>query len=278
MTGISKRGRWDNDAVVQWGGGSTSFAVARIAIERHGVDHTTLLFADTLAEDEDLHRFNREASEHLGVPITRVCDGRTPEQVDVDARWLSNSRLAKCSHELKQIPCRRWVEANAAADATIYVGLDWTELHRLPPVRRWWKPWRVECPLVDIVSQGKDDWNRELRALGIAEPRLYRLGYPHNNCGGTCVRGGQAYWAHTARVFPERFARKEAHERSMQAMLGTEHTILRDRRGGVTTPLPLSRIRAAVESQPSLLDRDDWGGCGCFLDTPPVSTQGGDAA
>lgn len=221
--------RWDCDAVVQWGGGSTSWAVARIAIERHGADRTTLLFTDTLAEDEDLHRFNAEASEQLGVPITRVADGRTPEQVDIDSRWLSNARLAKCSHVLKQIPCRKWVEANAAPDALIYVGLDWTELHRVPPVQRWWQPWQVELPLTELTGHDKEEWNRQLRALGIAGPRLYRYGYPHNNCGGTCVRGGQAYWALTARVFPERFARKEAHERAMQDMLGADYTILRDR-------------------------------------------------
>lgn len=261
-----------SEAVVMWGGGSTSYTTARIAAERHGRENTTLLFADTLAEDEDLHRFNAEVSAQLGIPITRVCDGRTPEQVDIDSRWLSNARLAKCSHVLKQIPCRKWMEANAAPEAVIYVGLDWTELHRVEPVRQWWQPWQVEVPLTELTGKGKDDWNRELRALGIAEPLLYRQGYPHNNCGGTCVRGGQAYWAHTARVHPDRFARKEAHEDFMRDMLGADVSILRDRRGGETIPLRLSVVRQAVEAQPSMLDLDDWGGCGCFVDVDAVGS------
>lgn len=270
---------WDCEAVVQWGGGSTSYAVARIAVERHGRDRVTLLFADTLAECEDMPRFNREASALLGVPITRVCDGRTPEQVDEDSRWLSNARVAKCSHVLKQIPCRKWMKENAAPDAVIYIGLDWTEMHRVPVVQREWAPWRVELPLTELIGKTKDDWNKELRAQGVLEPLMYREGYPHNNCGGACVRGGQAYWAHTARIRPERFAAKEAHEKRMQVMLGNEHTIMRDRRGGVTVPLPMPVVRRAVESQPTLLDLDDWGGCGCFTDypAPPSSAvEGGD--
>lgn len=254
------------EAVVQWGGGTTSWATGRIAVERYGRDRVVLLFADTLAEDDDLHRFNREASEDLGVPITRVCDGRTPEQVDVDSRWLSNAKLAKCSHVLKQVPCRRWVEENAPSDALIYVGLDWTEPHRAPAVRRSWAPWEVALPLVDIPERSKQDWGGELRARGIQEPLMYRQGYPHNNCGGGCVRGGQAYWAHTARVRPDVFAAKEAHEARMQGLLGEDYTILRDRRGGRTIPLPLSVIRSRVESTPTLIDPFDWGGCGCFVD------------
>jgi hypothetical protein len=256
--------RDERPAVVQWGGGATSYAIAKIAKERHGRDNVTLLFADTLAEDADLHRFTREVSEYLGIPVTRVCDGRTPEQVDVDSRWLSNAMLAKCSHLLKQVPCRKWLEENASPDALLYVGLDWTELHRVPAVVRQWAPWEVALPLTEITDKSKPDWIAELRAAGIQEPLMYRQGYPHNNCGGGCVRGGQAYWAHTARVRPEVFAAKEAHEKHMQDMLGGGHTILRDRRNGRTVPLPLSVVREAVEAQPTLLDLDDWGGCGCF--------------
>lgn len=238
-------------AVVMYGGGSTSFATARIAAERHGRENTTLLFADTLAEDEDLHRFNAEVSAHLGIPITRVCDGRTPEQVDVDSRWLSNARIAKCSHVLKQVPCRMWMEANGAPDAVIYVGLDWTELHRVPPVRHWWRPWQVEFPLAELTGKGKDDWNRELRALGIAEPRLYREGYPHNNSSWASFLANRSGCT-LAGVCPVRLAATNAGAAAV--------------RGGETIPLRLSVVRAAVESQPSLLDLDDWGGCGCFVD------------
>lgn len=95
--------------VVMWSGGITSWATARHVIAQHGAASTTLLFADTLAEDPSLYTFNEAASAQLGVPITRVADGRDPWQVFEDKRWLGNTRIAQCSHALKQEPCRAWL-------------------------------------------------------------------------------------------------------------------------------------------------------------------------
>jgi len=75
--------------VVMWSGGITSWATARHVIDQYGTAGVTLLFADTNAEDEDLYAFNEQASEQLGVPITRVADPqeRDPWQVFEDKRW-----------------------------------------------------------------------------------------------------------------------------------------------------------------------------------------------
>jgi hypothetical protein len=109
------------------------------------------------------------------------------------------------------------------------------------------------------------------RELGVEPPNMYRRGYAHANCGGACVRGGQAQWAHLARENPELFASWEAHEREMNELTRQGKApvaIVRDRRGGQTRPLPLHVIRSWVESQPTLIDADDWGGCGCFTGAP----------
>ena len=42
--------------------------------------------------------------------------------------------------------------------------------------------------------------------------------------------------------------------------------ILRDRRGGVLKPLTLKVLRERVQDTPELVDQDDIGGCGCFVD------------
>jgi hypothetical protein len=95
-----------------------------------------------------------------------------------------------------------------------------------------------------------------------------------HNCGGACVRGGQAAWAHLLEVFPDRFAAAEANEVRFRARHGNV-AILKDRRGGVTTPLPLSELRRRIEAAPQqdalfdaygAYDQDDWGGCGCMSD------------
>jgi len=259
--------------VVMWSGGITSWATARHVIAQHGTASTTLLFADTNAEDEDLHRFNREASAQLGMDIVRVADPqeRDPWQVFEDRRWLGNTRIAQCSHVLKQDPCRAWLETNTdPADTVLYVGIDWTETHRIPAIVAGWAPWPVECPLTQPPYRDKRNLIDEAEQLGIRRPRLYGLGFEHNNCGGACVKGGQAQWARLLQVFPERFAKAEAHENRMRELLGKDVAILRDRTGGDTKPLLLAEIRRRVEQQAagqsSLLDELDWGGCGCFTD------------
>lgn len=258
--------------VVQWSGGITSWATAKRVIERHGTANVVLLFADTLSEHPDLYRFNREASAEIGLPITRVCDGRTPIQANRDAKFLGSSRLAPCSKLLKQIPCRNWLGEHCdPAHTVLYVGIDAWEAHRVDGIRAGWSPWRVEFPLIDPPLVPKDGWVIKARELGIEEPEMYRLGYPHNNCYGGCVRGGVAYWAHTLKTFPEVYAEHERAESEFRTDGGNSATYLTETRRGVKRPLPLVELRHRVESadadQPGLFDPYDWGGCGCFTDT-----------
>ena len=69
-----------------------------------------------------------------------------------------------------------------------------------------------------------------LRASGIAVPQLYELGLPHNNCGGGCVKAGQAHFAHLLRVHPCRFEEWEQREQELRDYLGADVSILDDRR------------------------------------------------
>lgn len=255
--------------VVMYSGGITSWAVAHRLAKEHGTDDLVLLFADTLAEDGDLYRFNRDVARQIGVDITVVADGRTPQEVGRDRKHLGNTRVANCSHLLKQKPCRDWLSANTdPADTIVYVGIDWTETHRLPAIERAWAPWPVSAPLARPPHSDKAALLSDARAVGLVEPRLYALGFAHNNCGGACVKAGQAQWAHLLAVFPDRFASWEDHEQRMRAEHG-DVAILRDRTGGITRPLPLTVLRQRIEASTpaaTLFDVDDWGGCGCMTD------------
>lgn len=264
--------------VVQLSGGISSYAVARRLVDEHGPDDIVLLFADVLVEDEDLYRFNTDIARDLGLPITVVCDGRTPQEVGIDRKHLGNTQVANCSHLLKQKVCRDWLHANAdPANTILYVGISWEELHRLPAIERLWAPWPVDAPLTRPPYKDKRQLILDTRARGLVEPRLYALGFEHNNCGGACVKAGQAQWAHLLRVFPDRYASWEAHEQRMRAEHG-DIAILRDRMGGVTRPLPLTVLRQRVEASTpacTLFDTDDWGGCGCMTDDPEQVSVGG---
>lgn len=235
--------------VVQMSGGIGSFAAATRIVDRFGTDDTVLLFADTLAEDPDLHRFLGEAVEYLGVPLTRVADGRDPFQVFADVRYIGNSRIAPCSRYLKQIPCRSWLQQHCdPADTVLYVGLDKAEWHRQPGVVKGWSPWRVEFPMTEQPCLSKEQMLDECRVVhGIEPPLLYELGYSHNNCGGVCVRAGQRQWRRTLLVFPQRFAEAERREAELRATLG-DYSILTEQRNGKKYPLPLSELRRRVEA------------------------------
>lgn len=261
--------------VVMWSGGITSWATARHVIAEHGTASTVLLFADTNAEDEDLYRWNDDAAAQLGMTLTRVADARerNPMQVFEDKRWLGNTRIAQCSLELKVKPCRDWLTAHTnPASTVLYVGIDWSETHRLPNNRAGWAPWPVQYPLTKPPYWDKSQLFTQARQAGLTIPRLYDLGFSHNNCGGACVKGGIAAWQRLYRVFPARYAKHEAFEQRMRATLGKDVSILRDRTGGETKPLTLAELRRRIEQQPEQLDLFDEGGCGCFTATEPQET------
>ena len=103
---------------------------------------------------------------------------------------------------------------------------------------------------------------------GFPLPRLYALGFPHNNCGGGCVKAGQGQFVHLLEVLPEVYAKWETGEQRMRKLLGKDVAILRDRRGGQTRPLTLTQLRRRVQGGQTV-DRQEVGGCGCFVDDDP---------
>lgn len=259
--------------MVMFSGGLGSWLTAKRVAEKYGTDRLVLLFADVgsdrsphVGEDEDTYRFIEDAAVNVGAELVVVRDGRDIWQVFRDDRFLGNSRLANCSKYLKQQPCREWLEANCDPTATtVYVGIDWTETHRIPAIERGWAPYRVECPMTEAPLLDREQMQAACDAEGLTLPRLYRAGFAHNNCGGFCVRGGQAQMELLLREHPERYAFHETEEQALRDHLGKDVAVLRDRSGGTTTPLTLRGFRERLEGQPDLFDALDVGGCGCFV-------------
>jgi hypothetical protein len=156
--------------VVMFSGGGGSWGAARRVVERHGIDNLTLLFTDTLMEDEDCYRFLVQgAADVLGVDLPtqlvpaihqfpdwtdrpayklfvdglrREFEGVLPQLVwlarggdiwDVfrKERFLGNSSADPCSKLLKRQMADAWLKANCdPADTIVYVGIDKFEEHR----------------------------------------------------------------------------------------------------------------------------------------------------
>ena len=251
--------------VVQFSTGLGSAEVLRRVAEKHGPRNVIALSADTLEEDHDNWRFAREVVRSLQVPWVVLADGRTPMQVGRDERVIPNNRLAVCSRILKRELLRDYINAHYdSARTMIYLGFDWTEPHRVEAARRPWAPYVIEYPLMDAPYVEKAELLGEWRARGIEPPSLYADGFAHANCGGGCVRSGQAQWKLLLEKRPEVYAKWEEEEERSRGELGKDVAILRDRRGGTTKPLTLKNFRERLSDDAALFDQNDWGACNCM--------------
>jgi hypothetical protein len=253
--------------IVFYSGGIGSWMTAKRVIEKEGKENVGLLFTDTLIEDEDLYRFLDETAKDFDVPLTHISEGRTPWEIFKDVRWLGNSRLAQCSHILKQKTAEKWIKEHFKEnECVLYLGIDWTEEHRTKAPKKNWSPYQVEFPMIEPPYLSKKDMLSELKKRGITAPRLYELGFSHNNCSGMCVRGGQGHFIHLLQQFPDRYKWMEGYEKEMQEYLGQEVTILKRTIKGVQENLTLQQLREEFETDnKDQIDLFDVGGCGCFV-------------
>lgn len=115
----------------------------------------------------------------------------------------------------------------------------------------------TEPPLI-----GYSDMEKKVIDAGLWQQKLYRLGFPHANCGGQCVKQGQGGWALLYETMPERFIERRDWEKMMQEKIGKDVTILKERVKGVTHPLPLAELQRRIDSGQKC--GDEMGGCSCF--------------
>src|SRR3990167_6192992 len=129
--------------------------------------------------------------------------------------------------------------------------------HRL--VRAWPRgaPYKCFAPLIEPPFLSKNQIREMAKEAGLTEPRLYAMGFPHNNCGGFCIKAGQAHFKLLLEKLPERYAEHEAEERAFRERENKDVAILRDRRGGSVRPLTLEEFRLRVEAKKAT-DEEEW--------------------
>lgn len=156
--------------VAKISGGVGSWSATRRDIERRGRDNLTLLFTDTLCEDQDAYRFLiagaaillgidlppgarpaitdfpawedrepykafvmglRESTKVLLPGLVWLADGRDPWDIYEHERFLGNSRIDPCSKILKRQISYRWLRGHCDPSVTtIIVGIDYEEIER----------------------------------------------------------------------------------------------------------------------------------------------------
>ncbi len=249
--------------LVSLSGGTASAVAAHRVIERYGKENTSLWFADTSWEDEDLYRFLDDLEKFFDIPIQRHVDGRTPLEVATQRKIIPNNQFAPCSLELKVYPFRKLV-ASLPKPITVHLGLDWTEMHRAERPKKEYE--LIEGVTVDLPLMWSPIANPPHRQVteswGIHTPRLYNMGFPHNNCGGRCVKQGIKEWVRLAQMFPKRFAEVrdwEVEQRSQGGARAT-HTIAKDQSGYETTSLSLVELEERYDTKQMPLFTLEWDG------------------
>lgn len=187
--------------------------------DRYPDDNILLYFTDTLWEHPDLYRFINEGSDKLQLPMLTHSYGLTPMQLMFEKKLVFNSMIGDCSKILKMKVARdflkkgqkpaieKWRNAvylkdsEFIADATIYFGIGFDEMHRQGAIEKNWQPFKVEFPLID-----NNIWvDRVLEKHDIKQPELYDFGFSHNNCHGRCVKAGQGHYRLLKEKMPDTF-------------------------------------------------------------------------
>jgi len=238
---------------VSLSGGLASALAAERAIQRYGRDQVLLWFADTQEEDADLYRFLHDLMARWGGQLFYYTDGRRPLDIAEKKGIIPCNQLAPCSFELKVRPYRTFIQAMPELPVVI-IGLDYWESRRLKTTRASYAKAIpnavVDYPLLwpqvetrPLTQVSREDWQ-------IEPPRLYLLGFPHNNCGGACVRQGREEWERLYRHFPERYAAREEWENAQQAKGGprAKRAFCAIQRQGVKGPITLTEIREHLEN------------------------------
>lgn len=266
--------------VVNVSSGLASAEALERTIAAKGKAQTIGIFADVkgnnpsehAGEDADNYRFLSDIERYFGIEIVRIVEGRDIWQAMFDARAITipvgATRVARCSIDLKREPCDRWIAERFTPDQVVQVvGLDWSEPHRIADFEAAKAPYRCWFPLDEPPYMDKCQLAAKWEARGIKSPHLYELGFSHANCGGFCVKAGQAHFALLYRVNRERYLYHAAKEAQFRAEINPAVTILRDRRGGgKARPMTLYEFAERLDRGEGY-DRDEWGGCGCFAPT-----------
>lgn len=202
-----------------------------------------------------------------------IQQNETPWETFKRNRFLGNSRTAHCSKNLKQEPAQIWIEANYKPDeCIIYVGIDWTEVHRFIGtdkklgIRKHYLPYTAKAPMTEAPYHDKHTMHQIDAKDGIKMQRMYEQGFAHANCGGFCVRGGQGHFINLLQNNRDYYLFNESKELEMQEFLGREDvTILTRTVEGQEERLTLQKLREEWDSGLGLqVDLYDIGGCGCF--------------
>lgn len=258
--------------IVLMSGGIGSWAAAKRVSEQHGPEDIIMLFTDTKTEDEDTYRFLHDAADNVGGELVIIADGRDIWQVFRDKQFLANSRVDICSRMLKRELADSWIQERFQPDEMVgYVGIDWSEEHRYQRMAARKAPYVYKAPLCEAPWLTKAELHQWATSEGLEKQRLYKIGLPHANCGGGCVKAGVGHWRVLYMKFPERYLEWEENEQKLYRDMPKAKPFLRVMENGedrymTLRELRIERLEPERQGAACQIDMFDLGGCGCFTE------------
>jgi hypothetical protein len=291
--------------LVKYSGGAGSYMCGKRVADREGTKDLYLLFTDTLTEDEDLYRFAIEGAFNIfglydrdlldmasNVPRLEdneedrrkylldlsiltmkiipnfiwLIDGRNIWEIFFKERYIGSSRRDPCSKKLKREIADRYIYKKYKPDEVIiYLGIDWTEDHRYIKARDKFLPYICKAPMTEDPLMDKAEVFEFIQKQGIRLPRLYDLGFSHNNCGGFCIKAGLGHFKNLLEKMPDRYAYHEKKEQEFYDFIQRDASVgfLRKSIQGERVYISMKQLREMTLSED---EARDVGGCGCYVD------------
>jgi len=250
--------------VVSYSGGLGSFMAAYMTMQAG--HEAELVFCDVRTEDADLYRFLRETATYFqqhGVPLITLDAGMNIWEIQRKVKMQANSQYDPCSRVGKREPFKKYMhDKYPSGDAILVLGIDHTEAHRTKDFERNHAPYSVEVPLCDRPTS-REDIIDILTGINIEPPRLYEMGFPHNNCGGFCVKAGQKQAALLLKNLPQTYAWHEDEQEKTFAEMGVRKPTIRKTIDGQMYYLSLKDFREFLQDggKPELWEEAK---CACF--------------
>lgn len=262
--------------------GLSSAVMLDMMIRQYGKENVIPFLTDTLWEDEDNYRFMNEVMQHLEIEPTVFKDGRTPEQVFFDSRFLGNFGTAPCSKDLKMKQTVIFVEELRlqGIEPILYFGIGKHEIERTDRItynysHECLEPVQCRYPLTQ-VSLNNDMMRKIVEGTWkIRVPRMYDYGFSHANCAGRCVKGGIGHYQLLYQVWPDRYKAQEEMESKFRTEIN-DYTIMKkyiglDREGKrVYRPYSLTELREDIErfgfiQQDMFIEYNQEFPCACII-------------
>jgi 3'-phosphoadenosine 5'-phosphosulfate sulfotransferase (PAPS reductase)/FAD synthetase len=204
-------------AVVWFSCGASSAIACMYAIKKY--KDCKIVYCDTGGEHESNYDFLLDVQGLIGQEIIILKNENYKDHFEVfKTGYLNGVYGAKCTTELKKKLRLKYQEPD---DIHIF-GYTIEEKSRATKFEYNNPELFVDWVLIE-KGITKENCLGILWQKGIKLPKMYELGYNHNNCIG-CVKGGMGYWNQIRKDFPKHFKKMAKIERDIN------HSIFRDKK------------------------------------------------